>query len=930
MISPSPSVEQLLAAARKCSPSDRSALLDRLCPDAPDLRKIVEQRLLLEEASEAPTQDLTPPVDGEWPLSRTEEARFSAGQVIAGRFVVVRYIKRGGMGEVYEVEDRYLQGAHVALKIILPEIAADAGSSRRFEQEVLLARKVTHPRLCPIYDIARCADPPPPFLFLTMKFVSGETLSERLKREERLSRQEKIRIFLQMVDGVAAIHAAGVIHRDIKPNNVMLEGSGPDLRVVILDFGLARLHKAEETMGTGSLVAGTPGYMAPEITQGPSQATDIFALGVVLHQVLTGKHPLGDGNGFPIEPSPALSTADAPPMLIEAVKEFLSTDPARRTARFDRIKSAMASSDPGTVWAISGFRPRYFSRRQFAIGAAIAACAAAGGIGWKWDQVYDFFHRLPSKRFVALLDWPASDAAVKPTLLSVIDALASELARAEAVDHNLSIIPPPKTQGDSMTPAQLTEIRDSLGANLILATSGERKPKAFHLLFRVLDAATQRVMRQKALTVPIEQQLQLPQKAVQIVAELLNISGFTPDDQRSKVGTENLDAYHAFQEASTLMKQENDTGLDAAITKYKEAIELDPHYALAQAMLAWAYLRSYAIHGDPGALVLARTNGESATQPDPGLVEAHVALAYVYQQTGNRQGQQEEMSKALSIDPLDTHSLLYQAKFYAADNQWQQAEETFDKITKLRPNYWLAYHELGVIYDQQGKYHEALVAFRSASSAAPRNALALNNVGQVYLQLGKLSDAITYLNASLALNPRYAPEGLAEVYRQQRRFPEAIDYAQRAVKIDPTRTECWLGLGDVYLSAGKSRSAAHTAYQHAADTKEEELQTLPKDGPGWMQLALYRIKAGQPATAPELVARAEALHADDMDSQLAKIRILELLGSREEALATIKRCLERGPTLFQIQAMPDLEKLRATPAYKTVEAAAATTGQLAP
>jgi eukaryotic-like serine/threonine-protein kinase len=638
--------------------------------------------------------------------------------------------------------------------------------------------------------------------------------------------------------------------------------------------------------------------------------------------VLTGEHPLGGGNGFPIEPSPALSTADAPPMLIEAVKEFLSTDPARRTARFDRIKSAMASGDPGTVWAISGFRPRYFSRRQFATGAAIAACAAAGGIGWKWDQVYDFFHRLPSKRFVALLDWPASDAAVKPTLLSVIDALASELARAETVDHNLSIIPPSKSQGDSMTPAQLTEIRDSLGANLILATSGERTPKAFHLLFRVLDAATQRTMRQRAVTIPIEQQLHLPQKAVQIAAELLNITGFTPDDQRSKVGTEDLDAYHAFQEASTLMKQENDTGLDAAITKYKEAIELDPHYALAQAMLAWAYLRSYAIHGDPGALVLARTNGESATQLDPGLVEAHVALAYVYQQTGNRQGQQEEISKALSIDPLDTHLLLYQAKFYAADNQWQQAEETFDKITKLRPNYWLAYHELGVIYDQQGKYHEALVAFRSASSAAPRNALALCNVGAVYLQLGRLSEAMTYFNASIALNPSYAPGGIAEIYRIQRKYSEAIDYSKKAVKLNPSDGTSWLELGDVYASAGRSRSEAHAAYQHAAETQEEELQTSPKDGPGWMQLALYRIKAGQPESAPSLIARAEALHADDMDSQLAKVRVLELLGRREEALSTIKRCLERGPTLFQIQSMPDLEKLRATPEYKTLEASA--------
>ena len=114
------------------------------------------------------------------------------------------------MGEVYEVEDRYLQGARVALKMILPRIASDEGSSRRFEQEVLLARKVIHPNLCPIYDIARSDDPPPPFLFLTMKLLTGETLSSRLRRPEPITRQEATAIFRQMVAGLAAGAGGGI------------------------------------------------------------------------------------------------------------------------------------------------------------------------------------------------------------------------------------------------------------------------------------------------------------------------------------------------------------------------------------------------------------------------------------------------------------------------------------------------------------------------------------------------------------------------------------------------------------------------------------------------------------------------------------------------------------------------------------------------
>ena len=247
--------------------------------------------------------------------------RFIPGQVIAGRFTVIRYIARGGMGEVYEVEDRFLQNAHVALKLVLPEIAGDAGSSHRFEQEVLLARKVVHPNLCPIYDIARCDDPAPAFLFLTMKLLSGETLAARLQRALPIARGEAIAIFRQLVAGLAAIHAAGVIHRDIKPNNVMLDRGGPDLRATIMDFGLARLHQAEITIASQSLVAGTPGYMAPEVLrgQGPSQAADLFALGVLLHQVSTGDPPSFKALSLTVEPTPKLDKADLPPVFIHTV-----------------------------------------------------------------------------------------------------------------------------------------------------------------------------------------------------------------------------------------------------------------------------------------------------------------------------------------------------------------------------------------------------------------------------------------------------------------------------------------------------------------------------------------------------------------------------------------------------------------------------------
>jgi hypothetical protein len=265
MASQEQTVEQLFVAALDRRPEDRRAFLDRVCAGAPELRQRLEELLVADEqAGSFLDKPVIIPTSGESDAARltlernggranpgvfdfATPGRFEPGQMIASRFAVIRFIARGGMGEVYEVEDRFLQGVHVALKVILPHIAGDAGSAHRFEQEVLLARKVTHPNLCPIYDISHCEEPPPPFLFLTMKMLSGETLASRLQRPPLFSRNENISIFRQMVAGLSAIHAAGVVHRDIKPNNVMLDYSGSDLCLTIMDFGLARLYASQTT-----------------------------------------------------------------------------------------------------------------------------------------------------------------------------------------------------------------------------------------------------------------------------------------------------------------------------------------------------------------------------------------------------------------------------------------------------------------------------------------------------------------------------------------------------------------------------------------------------------------------------------------------------------------------------------------------------------
>jgi serine/threonine protein kinase len=365
MADPELTAEQLFGEALELQPEQRAAFLDQACRDAPELRRCVEELLRDNQrvGSFLAAPLFTP--DGQSSPSTANyavaAARFQPAQLIANRFSVVRFIARGGMGEVYEAKDQFLQGASIALKIIRPEIAADAANSARFEQEVILARKVVHPNLCPIYEIFRCEQPAPPFLFLTMRLLQGETLDARLKASAPLGPTEAIEVSRQLLSGVAALHAGGIIHRDLKPNNVMLERNGERLNVSIMDFGLARLHEADSTLlGTG-MIAGTPGYMAPELLRGqrPTKATDIYALGVVLHQVLTGGRPIESEMGLSVSPRPALRSVHAPAQLVQAVEGFLSPDPERRTSAFERVQPAQESAT-----TVATFSPSSSLRRK--------------------------------------------------------------------------------------------------------------------------------------------------------------------------------------------------------------------------------------------------------------------------------------------------------------------------------------------------------------------------------------------------------------------------------------------------------------------------------------------------------------------------------------------------------------------------------------
>jgi predicted Ser/Thr protein kinase len=285
----------------------------------------------------------------------SHQGRFVPGSVLAGRFRIVALLGRGGMGEVYRADDLTLDQP-VALKF-LPEAAKDEERLERFRQEVKIARKVSHPNVCRVYDISEAEGRH----FLSMEYVDGEDLATLLRRIGRLPADKAVEVARKVCAGLAAAHDKGVLHRDLKPANVMLDGRG---NVMITDFGLAAL--AEE-VAAGDVRSGTPAYMAPEQLEGREVTirSDVYSLGLVLYEVFTGKKAfegktLAEAMRIRADStpqSPSLLVRDLDPAVEQAIMRCLERDPAQRPPSVLAVAAALPGGDPLAAALAAGETP---------------------------------------------------------------------------------------------------------------------------------------------------------------------------------------------------------------------------------------------------------------------------------------------------------------------------------------------------------------------------------------------------------------------------------------------------------------------------------------------------------------------------------------------------------------------------------------------
>jgi hypothetical protein len=394
-------MKQAFEAALDLAPEQRSEFLSRACGGDAGLRDDVQSLLDQHDRASGFLPALQIPSREEAP-ARAGRPLFAPGEMLGGRFAILRFIGRGGMGEVYESRDLEL-GTRVALKALRSEFASDAAALHRFRQEVHLARRVTHPNVCRLHDVGRHratgADGAAiEHVFITMELIPGTSLAAVLRDDGPLSAREAAPIIRQIAAALDAVHGAGVIHCDLKPSNILLVPLGPpnrrEFRAVVTDFGLARAaatgakdgESLAETLSLRGHAFGTLAYMAPEQLEGSdaTPATDIYALGLIIYEMLTGRSPFPESapiagallrlGGEPRPPRFYLPDLDA--RSEQAILRCLKTDPSARQRTAGEVAASLAAGADAASRRLLA-RPRLRRPALASLGLAVACAAGA-------------------------------------------------------------------------------------------------------------------------------------------------------------------------------------------------------------------------------------------------------------------------------------------------------------------------------------------------------------------------------------------------------------------------------------------------------------------------------------------------------------------------------------------------------------------------
>ena len=926
-------VEELYRSAMGMEPSQRDTFLTEACHGDQELRSEVESLL------DRTTNDTLTVGVG------SGSASFGSGSGSTGvegrsinQFDLLEKIGEGGMGRVYKARDRKLDRL-VALKFLAGGLLESEHAHSRFLREARALSAVSHPHIATIYDVAETGGEP----FLVLEYLSGGTLKAKLHHlvgeNRHLSISQILGYAIQIAEGLSHAHRNGIVHRDVKTSNILLDAEG---NLKITDFGLARFQGAEAITGQGHAI-GTAAYMSPEQAQGRDvdPRTDIFSFGVVLFEIATGELPFRADHSqaviYQILNSPPRSlrelNPDAPPALERIVTRALQKDPAQRYQRIEEMLGDLsllqreASSGSDTA----SFRPTVTLERQQPVRRlvkpwmiVVVLLLAALLIPFVRTSLRHAISRpsTPLQKHLAVLPFAnvGGDPDGQAFCDGMVESLTTNLTQLEQFQGALLVVPASEVRRQANITVR--EAQRSFGINLAVTGSVQRSGDHVHLTANLVDARSLVQVGARSVDVPLLSLAGVEEQLVGLVAELLEIQ--LEPQARSRLqtgGTTVAGASDFYLKGRGYLRRYDKAGnLEQAITTFDSALKLDPHYALAYTGLAEAYLRTFRRSSDPKWLPMAQEAGARAVELNGKLAPAHVSLGTIYAATGEYSKAVGEFKRALQLDRLNADAYRELAASYEALHQSSDAENTYRTAIDLRPGDWLTNGMLASYYYNHSRYAESEKYFKRIIELTPDNATGYLNLAVVEIVLDRYPEAEALLKQSIALKSTDRAYGnLGTVYYQLGRFAEAVAVYEKAVEIGGGNWVVVGNLADCYRQVPELSSKAPATYARAIQLAERQLSLNPKDSNALKSLAFYRAASGDRKQALRDIEKARSLAPDNTTVAFKAVLVYEILGQRKQALAGLEKVLEAGFAISQVEREPDLAQLRQDPRYDTIK-----------
>lgn len=860
------------------------------------------------------------------PVGPMAPASLQSGSNFSSRYRIDALLGEGGMGAVYRAYDLELDRT-VALKLVRPELSSHPETMQRFKQELLLASRISHKNILRIHDLGDANG----IKFITMAFVEGHDLSALVEKEGQLDYARALKFTRQLCSALEAAHHEGVVHRDLKPQNILIDQSD---NLYISDFGLAKSLEAQSAMMTRTgQILGTPRYMSPEQVEAKEldHRSDLYSLGLIVYEMFTAELPFRGESAMQLMYQRVVTPAkdprefrpDLPEYLARVILKCLEKDPAQRYQHAREILNdldALAAPPPSAAvgaQTISIQLPKPTRRGWMMAGAwLVMAIGLVFAIPttrhWVLRTHSGATAGLPQHHLAVLPLGLLGDESLKYMADGIGDAISAKLSGLKDV-----YVSPENAVSAAMSQQSDAKIAHALGVTLLVKGTVQTSGGRIAITVTMDDVVKSRQLLNKQFEGDRGDLLGLEDRVFSDLVNALVIRQTNEERVRTTSRpTENIEAYDLYLKGRNLLRgPQNVKNAQEALALFDTASQKDPSFALALAGSADACVRLYEQTKDSRWTTQALGAAQTAESLNPNLPEVHFALGSIFTVTGRTAEAIVELNQALQLAPNSDEGLRRLGTAYMKNGRQTEALATLEKATKVNPYLWTNFNLLGTAQFKVGQNEQALESFRRVSELQPDSPTGWANAGAAYYRLGKYNETLQNFQKAIDIEPKafyYSQMGVAYFFLGH--YNDSAKMFGIAVQKNPNQAGYRMNLADA-LRWARQPDRASATYDQAIALAFTAIEVNPKDTDALGILAICYAKKKDDAHALQYIRQARQLDSKDNDLMYKEATIHALGGRTSDALASLTEAIRNGYSLDEAKSDPELKDLRRSPEF---------------